>query len=82
MTPWKYPQRLSHRRAERVLAPIDYALLDPEGTLPDAAKKEFGVVAAAYSRFWCSVWTRPPKGAKWKAGPISGTLKPSPAHGP
>ncbi len=49
------------------LAPIDYALLDPEGTLPDAAKKEFGVVAAAYSTVLVQRLDKTPEGRKMES---------------
>lgn len=47
-----------------LLAPIDYAKLDPEGKLPAAAKKEFGVVSATYSTVLVQNLDKNPEGKK------------------
>lgn len=50
-----------------LLAPIDYALLDPDNQLPDKAKKEFGVVAAAYSTVLVQRLDKTPEGKKMQS---------------
>lgn len=50
-----------------LLAPIDYALLDPNNELPDKAKKEFGVVAAAYSTVLVQRLDKTPEGKKMQS---------------
>ncbi|KAA0912345.1 ABC transporter substrate-binding protein [Aquicoccus porphyridii] len=47
-----------------LLAKIDYDLLDPNGELPEKAKKEFGVVAAAYSTVLVQRLDKNPEGRK------------------
>lgn len=50
--------------AKGLLAPIDYAKLDPENKLPKAAKKEFGVVSATYSTVLVQNLGKNPEGKK------------------
>ncbi|QFT61063.1 spermidine/putrescine ABC transporter periplasmic substrate-binding protein (plasmid) [Sulfitobacter sp. THAF37] len=50
-----------------LLAPIDYDLLDPDGELPEQAKKEFGVVAAAYSTVLVQRTDKNPEGKKMES---------------
>lgn len=50
--------------AKGLLEPIDYAMLDPEGTLPDIARGEFGVVAASYSTVLVQRVDKTPEGRK------------------
>lgn len=47
-----------------LLEPIDYEMLDPDGTLPAVARKEFGVVAASYSTVLVQRLDQTPDGRK------------------
>lgn len=47
-----------------LLEPINYEMLDPDGTLPEIARKEFGVVAASYSTVLVQRLDKTPDGRK------------------
>lgn len=50
-----------------LLEPIDYSIVDPDGELPEAAKKEFGVVAASYSTVLVQRLDKNPDGKKMES---------------
>jgi putative spermidine/putrescine transport system substrate-binding protein len=47
-----------------LLEPVNYEMLDPDGTLPEIARKEFGVVAASYSTVLVQRLDKTPEGRK------------------
>lgn len=50
-----------------LLEPIDYSIVDPDNKLPDAARKEFGVVAASYSTVLVQRLDKNPEGKKMQS---------------
>lgn len=50
-----------------LLEPINYALVDPDGKLPDAARKKYGVVSASYSTVLVQRLDKTPDGKKMES---------------